>query len=701
MKNIFKNVILAAGILSVTACSDYLEQIAPSEHLNSEVFSSKEEAQLATNKLYGMLTEPTYGTYMPIYFGAGTDCELIDGLSTESLNTTSERGNMNYNFSTAWTVLNTAWNGFYSIINYCNLVIEGVNGSEFANDEEMRCHLGEALTIRAMCYLDLTRLWGDVPYVTDTDPDSENMYRGKTDRDVIQDACIEDLQKAIELLPWAGEKGATTERVTKGYAYGLLAQTALTRAGFSIREASKAGYENLGVEDATLKDYCDATYPTQRPAKADRDKYYKIAATATAAVITSGKHKLNPSFEDEWYQINQLNLDKKYQENLFEIANGIGVTGELGYTIGKRINGASDFFGSKGNSSGKLKLTGQFFQTFDNTGNTGETVSSYKTVDKRRDVTFALFQMKQATGFKYYNQTHTESLFYDDKQCTGPFQFYCGKWNPLWFNKDLQNVARKSGDAKWVTGINVVRMRYSQILLYYAEACYKLGGAGHSVNGGPTALAALEEVHTRAYDDKDAGKAFIDNLANENFMEALYAENAWEFAGEGIRKFDLIRWGQLSHKIVEAKKAFLDGVKLQPSQGGYPRQFFYRFKTTKLDASGKYELLEADPKSFCWFGTDVYPVYDGEVRATKYDTMDQKWFAHGDNGQSDTNLKNNLPSICDGLNPWTKIGEAAEYRATTLFNSQTNGSVRNRYIFPIGAITLSATNGTLQNSYGY
>ena len=41
-----------------------------------------------------------------------------------------------------------------------------------------------------------------------------------------------------------------------------------------------------------------------------------------------------------------------------------------------------------------------------------------------------------------------------------------------------------------------------------------LGGAGHSVNGGPTALAALEEVHTRAYEsqDKEAGKTFIDNL---------------------------------------------------------------------------------------------------------------------------------------------------------------------------------------------
>ena len=171
MKNIFKNVILAAGILSVTACSDYLEQVAPSEHLNAEAFASKTDAQLAVNKLYGLLTEPTYGTYIPIYFGAGTDCELIDGLSTESLNTTSERGNMNYNFSPAWTTLNNAWNGFYSIINYCNLVIEGVNGSSIAGDEEMKRHLGEALTLRAMCYLDLTRLWGDVPFVTDSDPD--------------------------------------------------------------------------------------------------------------------------------------------------------------------------------------------------------------------------------------------------------------------------------------------------------------------------------------------------------------------------------------------------------------------------------------------------------------------------------------------------------------------------------------------------
>ena len=81
--------------------------------------------------------------------------------------------------------------------------------------------------------------------------------------------------------------------------------------------------------------------------------------------------------------------------------------------------------------------------------------------------------------------------------------------------------------------------------------------------------------------------------------------------------------------------------------------------------------------------------------------MDQKWFAHGDNGMSDTNLKNNLPSICDGLNPWGSIGEASEYRNTKMFNSQTNNSVRNRYILPIGALTLSATNGSLSNSYGY
>lgn len=693
MKNIIRNMVLAAGVFGMTACSDFLDQpYGPTDNVTAQVFDNVEQSQLAVNKLYGYLTDATYGQYVPIIMGTGTDCELIDGLGTESLNTTSERGNMNYNYSPAWTTLNNCWNGMYAIINDANVMLEGIEASNLfkSGNADMKRLYGEVLTIRAMVYLDLTRMWGDVPFATDSDPKSENLYRSKTDRDVIQDACIADLQKAVPMLPWIGENGTTVERVTKGYALGLLAQTALTRAGYSIREKAKDGYENLPT-------YSDDTYPTQRPGAEERAKYYKIAADACAEIIVSKKHDLNDSFEDYWKAINQLTFDPKH-ESMFEIANGCGVTGELGYTVGKRINGATTAFGGKGNSSGKLKLTGQLWQTFHSTGNTGSTETAYQSLDKRRDVTFALFQFKQATGFKYYDVTHNEELFYDDKQVTGPFAFYCGKWNPEWWTEKLQTVAHNANDAKWATGINVVRMRYPQILLMYAEATYQLfGNAVTAYNGGPFAIEALEWVHKRAYEDKAAGEAFIRQLAEQDFMEALYAENAWEFAGEGVRKWELIRWGQLSQKIVEAKQQFVDGVVKQPSQGGYPRFMFYQLVEKTV---GGQKFLAADPASFCWNGMEVYPLKDANKRHDKKTYMSQKWFAHADNGMSETTMKTNLPTICDGLNPWSALG-VDKYSNRDLFKTQTNTTVKNRYILPIGALTISASNGTLQNSYGY
>ena len=108
----------------------------------------------------------------------------------------------------------------------------------------MERYKGEALTLRAMLYLDLIRIFGDIPFKTDvSSTDLSNVYKGKTDRDEIMDSLIVNLKEAIELLPWAGEvSGYTTERATKGYAHALLANSALTRAGGAIREQAKNGY---------------------------------------------------------------------------------------------------------------------------------------------------------------------------------------------------------------------------------------------------------------------------------------------------------------------------------------------------------------------------------------------------------------------------------------------------------------------------
>ena len=56
-----------------------------------------------------------------------------------------------------------------------------------------------------------------------TQPDGSNMYATKTDRDIILDQLLDDLDEAANYLPWAGEDGYTTEHATAGFAHGLFA----------------------------------------------------------------------------------------------------------------------------------------------------------------------------------------------------------------------------------------------------------------------------------------------------------------------------------------------------------------------------------------------------------------------------------------------------------------------------------------------
>lgn len=637
IKNIVRTLLFSAGVLTMTSCSDFLDQTSPSEQTGQTVFESTYYTGLTVNKIYGLLTQDqTYSQYIPIVWGLNTDCELVDGLGSDASNTSSERGNMNYNMNPGWANISKLWNAMYGIIENANLVIEGVEGSSLAQGSTadartMLRYKGEALTLRAMVYFDMIRFFGDIPMkMESTQSDLGNAYLGKTDRDVIMDQLLADLDEAIEYLPWAGENSSyTTERVTKGYANALYANIALTRAGWAIRESAKEGYE-------TATENSDPRYPTQRPDAATRQQYYEAALTHLSAILNNGTHKLNPSFENEWYLINQRTLDQTYRENVFEIPMGLGVSSELGYTVGVRINGASSYYGAKGNSSGKLKLTAPYFYSFDKN-------------DVRRDITCAQIQLKEEDG------VIKESMIGNT-----PFGIYCGKWDVRKMSEEWRQAAIAAGNAKYMTGINVVRMRYSQVLLMYAETLNELAGPDASYAGAAnmTAREALAAVHTRAFNDanKADAAAYVANIASdkEAFFNAIVDENAWELAGEGFRKFDLIRWNLLSAKIDEFKTNFLE----QYNSGVYPEKIYYNYSD---DAK-----TTIDMSSVTWYETpEDTKAYDAST--SFYGTYNK------------TQLDTNYPSISSGL----------------------NAEVLNRYLMPIASTTISASNGKLHNSYGF
>ncbi|MGM9711573.1 MAG: RagB/SusD family nutrient uptake outer membrane protein, partial [Prevotella sp.] len=297
MKKILSIITLSAGIIAMSSCSDFLDQTSPSEQTDETVWNSVFYTGTRVNKLYGALGQDrTYSQDLSIVWNINSDCELVDGLGTDAYNASSERGNMNYNQNPGWSKIGDVWTALYGIIEDANLNVQGIRNSSLltaggSDQKSMERYLGESLTLRAMIYFDLVKFFGDVPFKTEpTVSDLSNAYLPKTDRDDIMDALIADLEEAVELLPWADDvTGYTTEHVTKGYVHGLIAQIALTRAGYAIRESAKSGYETAS--------YSDANYPTQRPDAATRKALYEKALSHLSAIITSGKHSLNPSFE--------------------------------------------------------------------------------------------------------------------------------------------------------------------------------------------------------------------------------------------------------------------------------------------------------------------------------------------------------------------------------------------------------------------
>lgn len=633
MKKIFSRIMIVVGIVATTSCADeFLDQTSPSEMTDETVWNSTYYTSLRINKLY-----------------AG----MVDGLGSNATNSTHYRGVGNYNASPAFSNFSNSWDDMYAIIEDANLNIEGIRGSSLLSTSDsttMKRYLGESLTIRAMIYFDLLRYFGDIPLKLESSrSDLSNAYTGKTDRDAIMDTLMIDLEEAINYLPWADDvSGYTTERVTKGYAHGLLAQIALTRAGWAIREEAKSGYE-------TATDYSDPVYPTQRPDADTRKSLYEKALEHLSAIISNGVHQLNPSFYDEWYLLNQLTLDQSYHENIFEIPMGLGDSGELGYTVGVRMNGTNTLYGYS-NSSGVMKVTAMLFY-------------SYDPADTRRDITCSPIQIVQSGS-----QTVEEMLG------NTPFAIYVGKWDPRMMS-DTWKSQNLVATAKQGYGINPVKLRYSQVLLYYAEVMNELAGspdARYDGDAGITAREALAQVHNRAFDSADLteAQAYINNISSDkdSFFDAIVQENAWELAGEGMRKWDLIRWNLLVPKIKESKELYLQYLQ----DGTFKETVYFNYS----DAA----KTQIDMSSITWY-TDP-----ADITASDYDGSESSYGSSDITDTNDTQVYTNLPSISSGL-----VGSNIE----SLGISGTEPSVVNRYLMPIGSTTISASNGTLQNSYGY
>ncbi len=486
----YKHILSLCGLVFIlSSCHDWLDIPSESKFDTNTTFENASKAEMAVLGAYSAaISQEMYYQLM-----SGTD----ECMSTEPNNS---KGIFARYAHDATNTVNSTYTAMYSAAERANSCIKGINelASKSSSNKILTDKLlGEAYAIRAYAYFNIVRFWGDVPFSTIPTMDTTTFTLPRTNRDIIYDQCVADLQKAVELLPWKKEGGIPSERLSKQAAHGLLARVALHAAGYSLRWNLET-YDPASVRLAT------------RPDEARISELYLIAKNACNAVIQRNENSLVANFDKLWRDL----LTKRYNdESIWEF----GMYGpnhpdtRLAYTSGIITPTGSTYSRSAPQISAMPTL---YFEYDEN--------------DQRRDVTVCNYEVINAAGTASVNAYPSRTI---------------GKYRATW-KKD-----RGSSDAR--RDVNAPILRYADILLMFAEAENKLNGVTSQ------AKEAFEKVRLRAFKN-DASKIGTTPSNPQDFLNAIIQERKLELAFEGTRRTDLVRWGVQYETLTNERSKLLD-----------------------------------------------------------------------------------------------------------------------------------------------
>lgn len=513
MKNYIKLSFLSLSLVAVTSCE--LESPSISALDASSVFGtySLAEAEVMSIHVSFGETNSYRGRYLP-YYGINTDVEV--GNSPELSSATSDKQSLwNYNTLPNNGQMNTdnnAYAKFYEGIERANLAIEGLRQyGDIENKPDMAQLLGEALTLRAVIYNDLIKAWGDVPArFVPNGPD--NVYLPRTNRDVIYKQLLADLKEAEDYCYWPNENKITqsTERISKAFVKGLRARLALYAGGYGLRGD---GYRRS-------KD------PELAPSL-----MYQIAKEECLDIINQGCNTLG-SFKENFVKLCEDNVTAG-GESLWEIPFSEG-RGRVLYTWGVKHQ-AKDQYTQQAQGGVNGPIATLYYD--------------YDEDDIRRDITCVPYEWsKDLVNGKAHVQLRAQN-----KWCFGKLRY---EW--------MKRIVTSTND----DGVNWQYMRLADVYLMAAEAVNELDGPS-------AAWQYMKPVLSRVLPAAKVSALQSEYTANKAaFFKGIVDQRGFEFAGEALRKCDLVRWGNIDVKMAEAVAKLQNLQKREGVYAGYPDKVY-------------------------------------------------------------------------------------------------------------------------------
>lgn len=678
-----KIIYIAAFALTVgfSSCEDTLETESLSTDNLEYLCSNPTDARKMIDHVYSYFCEDTYTSRMSTNWMQNTDVEA-GFLTKANTSEASRRGIWALNAS-QFSDIRNAWDNSLKAIDFANQCIAGIENSDMYKngDKDMKQLHGEAYCLRAYWYWLMCNFWADVPFATEpTTKENYSQAGGRVDKNIIYTHLIQDLINVEEEMQWAS--AITVERMNREFALGFIVKLAMFRAGYSMQADGTMARSSQTGEEYAVK-YVDENGTEQTATSAD--DYYKVAKAYAMKLIKLKDRVLNTNFKEVFdNEINGCNPSDG--DVLFEMGFVPNSGGDIGW-----CHGLSVVASSKGAGTTYANLTPSY-------------ACSFNEQDQRLPVTCA--------NYRWLN---------DNKQAAVDA---LGVQPAKWCRMDLTvtNVKDKG------TGINWPVLRYADVLLMLAEA-------DNEINGAPTALAKqmLTRVRERAFAKASNKSAmvteYINNLnSKEAFFNAIVDERAWEFGGENIRKFDLVRWNNYSSKVVDAIE-WIRSVAMNYSQTSIVNgEFVYDKNQEILDMGVANRLYYRYTKGEVIFENNYFTYRD--KKSSPYNTAER--LADDDiksagatfTGLKYVNFLEDMMSVSD-TNPETKEKYGTDEEGNTIkkgvFNERIryswigitegvldNGtedlsSIRRKpapYVLPIPTERVMSSNGVLSND-GY
>ncbi len=387
----------------------------------------------------------------------------------------------------------------YTIIRRCNTLLENIDKIAFSDEKVKKDLIAQARVIRAYRYFKMNWLYGGVAQIGNYGSAQEAQVERATEAQIREfihtelDECTSDLS----------EKPAARGRIAQGAALAIRMREALYYGDWQVAKEKAQAIIDLSKKNGNL-------YELEKGADG-YSRLFQVAGQDSKEIILAVQY--------------------------------INSTKPLG-VIGQMYNN-----GDGGWSS--IVPTYQLIDTYEmKSGLTiTESGSGYDPAHpfKNRDPRLALTVIYP--GADYIKADGTKAVFNTlDKTIDGSANanFMTAADNAsktgLTWNKYLGPITQYADI--WKSNACPIVFRYAEVLLTWAEAENELNGPSEDV------YAKIDEVRTRV------GMPKVDRNkynSKETLRELIWRERGVEFAGEGIRRADILRWKTSDGKMLAEK----------------------------------------------------------------------------------------------------------------------------------------------------